>query len=547
MRLNRTTVRITPAALLVAGCGGSCTNPVDPGDQACVVASATIAGPATVTTLESPEYTYTVNFGSGSPANCIIPTPTWSTRDPAVATIAQVGSTTGNRAVLSPIAPGTTEVRLHFPLATYSRSVTVTAPTATTLTVSPAAPSLGVNQTQQMTATCTAGNGTPITPCTPDWSIAPITFASISPSGLVTALAPGVATVTATLGTLSGQATVTVTAAPAVARIAYAMVDQAGAVVPGYDFNGLGGPMSGQRQAAGRYRVTLPGFGGAPGDSRLPLVNAVSAGATVCVAIDWTMIGVTDATVDVQCTDPAGTDVDSHFVLLAVGQGGLPGDFAFGYSGPVNAMPSVGTTLTLPAASAWSSGGSVQLRREGTSPTGRYLVLTGLPQAPPVAFAVVQAPLGAANSRCTLGSFGAALDVVCYPPGSISFGDAPFAGMLLSQGRPGMRIASVWANAPSTSSYQAPVIARRNSGGGAITISRSAVGTYQLVFEGLGRPDAGRREVVMVSTQALFAPGTCRLSAPWSTATGANLTVNVRCVNGAGTASDETFFVVVVE
>lgn len=469
----------------------------------------------------------------------------WSTS--AAQTVGVLGGPVGFTGTVTGVSAGTGTISVDLLGRTATRTITVTPAPVASVQVTPANATLLVGATQQMSAVCLAASGQPTTPCNPVWSMATNSAATISASGVVTGVAPGPATAVATSGAVSGQTTVTVTAAPAAARIAYGMVDQNGNAVSAYDYSSLGGPLTSVRTGLGSYAVTLPGFGGASGESRLPLAFAVSSQSTVCVAVSWNMIGVTDATVNVRCSDHTGGDADSDFVVFAAGQGGLPGAFAFGYSGPVASMPVAGTTATLGSAAAWSSAGPVRFARDGITPNGRYLLTLGLPAGPATAYAVVQAPAGAVNSRCTVASWSFALDVVCYPPGNSSFGNAPFAGLLLDQGRTGMRVASAWANQPSAANYAAPVLARRNSSGGAITITRSAVGTYQLVFAGLGRPAAARREMVLVTTQALFSPASCRVSTPWSSSVAADLSVSVNCVNSAGVRSDESFFVVVLE
>jgi hypothetical protein len=317
-----------------------------------------------------------------------------------------------------------------------------------------------------------------------------------------------------------------------------------------YALNTMGGNLTATRTATGRYRVTIPGFTGGTQESRIPFVNAVHGESAVCLATTWAMnaeIPGGDATVDVACSTAAGEDIDSDFVIFAVGQWALLGDYAFAYSGIVAGLADSFQRSLPKVGSVWSSQGNVILGRLLTSPIGRFLLRTALPAAPPVAYAVIQSPAGDAHSRCTFLSFGRDNEIVCRPLGGEGTSPDPFSIMLLSEGREGMRFGSVWASSPSSASYSGSPLARRNSAGGEVAISRSDVGTYQVVFAGLGRADQARREIVMVSTQEQSTAVSCRVSAPWSTAVAADLTVNVGCVDGAGTASDAAFFVVVLE
>jgi hypothetical protein len=361
---------------------------------------------------------------------------------------------------------------------------------------------------------------------------------------------PGTAEITVIVRGLTAKATITVTEPALPSGIAYGFVDLTGTPNNAYAFNSLGDNLTATRTATGRYRVTIPGFTGGSEESRIAFANAVNGENAVCLATTWTMKAVAhggDATVDVACSTAAGVDIDSDFVIFAVGQWGLSGDYAFAYSRVLAGLAD-GFQLVLPwRESAWSTHGGVLLGRLITNPIGRFYLRTNLPGAPPVAYAVIQSPAGAVHSRCTFLSFGRDNEITCRPPGGEGYSPDPFSIMLLSAGRAGMRMGSVWASSPSSSNYSGSVLARRNSAGGEITISRTDVGTYQVVFAGLGRAEQTRREIVMVSTQEQSSAVSCRISEPWSTAVAANLTVQVGCVNGAGTASDAAFFVVVLE
>jgi len=83
-----------------------------------------------------------------------------------------------------------------------------------TVTVSPASPSVQVGQTAQLTATLKDANGNTLTGRTVTWTSSDTTIAKVSATGLVTARAAGLATVTATSEGKSGTSAVTVTAAP---------------------------------------------------------------------------------------------------------------------------------------------------------------------------------------------------------------------------------------------------------------------------------------------------------------------------------------------
>ena len=84
----------------------------------------------------------------------------------------------------------------------------------TSITVTPANPSIEVDSTQQFTATGTYSDGTTqdITSSV-TWASGTTSIATINSSGLATAVAAGISTISATLDSLSGETTLTITLA----------------------------------------------------------------------------------------------------------------------------------------------------------------------------------------------------------------------------------------------------------------------------------------------------------------------------------------------
>src|SRR2546422_175006 len=82
------------------------------------------------------------------------------------------------------------------------------------VTVSPAAPTVQVGQTAQLTATPKDANGTPLSGRAVTWASNNTAVAMVNGSGLVTAVATGAATITATSEGQSGTAVVTVSNVP---------------------------------------------------------------------------------------------------------------------------------------------------------------------------------------------------------------------------------------------------------------------------------------------------------------------------------------------
>jgi Bacterial Ig-like domain (group 2) len=136
---------------------------------------------------------------------------TWATSNAGVATVSGAGLVAG-------VSAGTATITATSEGRTGQAVVTVTVPPppapVATVTVSPATASVVVGQTVQLSVVTRDASGNVLTGRVVTWVSASGSIASVLSSGLVTGVAPGTAVVTATSEGVSGQATVTVTAAP---------------------------------------------------------------------------------------------------------------------------------------------------------------------------------------------------------------------------------------------------------------------------------------------------------------------------------------------
>jgi uncharacterized protein YjdB len=132
---------------------------------------------------------------------------TWSTSNASKATISSTGLVSG-------VASGTTTITATIEGKSASDTVTVTATTMSVASVAiyPAGTTLLPSQTWQLTATPKDATGNALTGVTVTWSTSDATKATVSAAGLVTAVAPGTATITATSQTKSSSVTMTVVA-----------------------------------------------------------------------------------------------------------------------------------------------------------------------------------------------------------------------------------------------------------------------------------------------------------------------------------------------
>jgi uncharacterized protein YjdB len=143
---------------------------------------------------------------------------TWSTSDGNVATVSSAG-------VVSGIAAGSATVTASVAGKSGTSTVTVTAvapppPVVTTVTIAPASASVAAGSTVALTATVKDAQGNVMTGQTIAWTSSNTAAATVNASGVVTGVAAGSATITATCAGKTGTSAITVTAvAPVVTTV----------------------------------------------------------------------------------------------------------------------------------------------------------------------------------------------------------------------------------------------------------------------------------------------------------------------------------------
>lgn len=138
--------------------------------------------------------------------------PTWSSSSAAVASVNASGKVTG-------VTAGTATIIATIEGKTGSATITVTRTPVATVEVTPAAPTVTVGQTVQLVATVKEAQGRALQGRAVTWATSAAGVATVNASGLVTGVAAGTATITATSETVNGTTTVTVTAAAGITRI----------------------------------------------------------------------------------------------------------------------------------------------------------------------------------------------------------------------------------------------------------------------------------------------------------------------------------------
>ena len=132
---------------------------------------------------------------------------TWASDTVSVATVSSSGLATA-------AGTGTADISASMNGVTGSTKLTVTAATLASISVSPPAPSVAKGSTQQFTATGTySDSSTQDLSTQVTWASSMTGVAAVSGTGLASTLAAGSTTITAALGAIHGQATLTVTPA----------------------------------------------------------------------------------------------------------------------------------------------------------------------------------------------------------------------------------------------------------------------------------------------------------------------------------------------
>jgi uncharacterized protein YjdB len=159
--------------------------------------------PVSIAAGATQPFTATANYSNGSTQN-ITAKATWTSTNPAVGTVSAAGLATA-------IAAGSTNVTATLSGISGFATLTVT-PTLSKIVVSPNPANITVGATQPFAATATYSDGsTKDVTATATWTSTTPADATVNSAGLATGVATGSATITASLNSISGSATLNVT------------------------------------------------------------------------------------------------------------------------------------------------------------------------------------------------------------------------------------------------------------------------------------------------------------------------------------------------
>ncbi len=242
-----------------------------------------------ITTGQQQQFTATGTYSNGSKKD-LTSSAAWSSSATSVATISSSGLATA-------VAAGSTTIKATSGSVNGSTTLTVTAPTLVSIAVTPVNPSLSVGQQQQFTATGTYSDGSKkdLT-SSAAWSSSATSVATISSSGLATAVAAGSTTIKATSGSVNGSTTLTVTA-PTLVSIAVTPVNPSLSVGQQQQFTATGTYSDGSKKDLTSSAAWSSSATPVATISSSGLATAVAAGSTSIKATSGSINGSASLTV----------------------------------------------------------------------------------------------------------------------------------------------------------------------------------------------------------------------------------------------------------
>jgi phage tail sheath protein FI/uncharacterized protein YjdB len=285
---------------------------------------------------------------------------TWISGSPAALTVTTSGLATA-------LAPGVSIVSATVGAVSANVTITVSAAILTGIAVAPLTPSIAVGQTEQFTATGSYSDGTSQNlTSTVSWNSGTPATANVSSGGLATATGVGTSVISATLGAISGNTTLTVGAAVlvsiAVTPANAPWIQPAGTeqfTATGTYSDGTTGPPATIGWSSSNNGVaTINGTG---------LATAVAAGSAVMTATSGAVSGkatltITTATLTSIVVTPAAPSIAAGLTQQFAAQGVYSDGTSQDLTGSVtwkSATPATATIGNNGAAKALAAGGSV--------------------------------------------------------------------------------------------------------------------------------------------------------------------------------------------
>jgi Thermolysin metallopeptidase, alpha-helical domain/Thermolysin metallopeptidase, catalytic domain/Thrombospondin type 3 repeat len=289
------------------------------------------------------------------------------------------------------------------------------------------------------------------------------------------------------------------------------------------------------RAGVGSYTVRFPGLGSATNLGHVQ-VSGFGTSTDVCKVASWSG-GSVDFSVGVRCFSGTAAH-DSAFTVMVTGP--EEGDTGLGYAWAD--QPSTASYAPSASYAFDAAGGTIAITR---SAVGRYAVrFPGLGGGAFAGGTVQVTPYGTGSEHCQVvgwatGTADLTANVACFTPAGAAV-DTRYTLLVRAPGNANARYSYAWADQPTAASYTPNPTWASDTAGGSIFITRSAVGTYAVSFDGQanpGRPGLGLQVSAYNSAEAR-----CVISS--STPNGTNQVVGVKCFGPSGAL--DTRFVLLV-
>lgn len=209
MRLNFTAGLVVVSFLVLAGCGSggvsTIPNAAPPNATPSILSVAVSPESGNVTVGASQQLQATAKYSDGT-SKVVTASAAWSSSAPGIASVSASGLVTGKVA-------GSAKISATFDAVSGAANFSVNKPTPVlkSVTISPVSTALVVGTTQQLQATAAYSDGSSqAVTSSAKWNSSAPGIAGVSASGLVSAIAAGSATITATFDSMDGSAGFTV-------------------------------------------------------------------------------------------------------------------------------------------------------------------------------------------------------------------------------------------------------------------------------------------------------------------------------------------------
>ena len=287
---------------------------------------------------------------------------TWTSSNPAVATISSTG-------VLSGVAQGTATITAKSGLLQASTTASVAATAVGSISVSPTTASIAAGDSIRLVATTkTSEAGAVLAGRVVTWTSSAPQVATVDATGEVTGVSAGSATITATSEGKSASATVTVTA-PATVVASVVVTLNASSLQTGQTTQAAAVVRDGQGNAIAGASVTWSSSNPAVATvNQTGLITAVGAGSVSIRAVSGGVLGAAGLTVAAPAPAPAASvTVTLSPTSVSAGQVSQASVVLRDASGNVLTGRTIGYSSSNPAVATVSAGGTVTGVASGTA------------------------------------------------------------------------------------------------------------------------------------------------------------------------------------